>query len=66
MQVWTPEQLRTFLTNARQDRLDLITLQQLLGYLLLDYQDESAIDTLGLYAARYAYLVTWPAAELLD
>jgi hypothetical protein len=45
--------------------LDLITLQQLLGYLLLDYHDEYAIETLGLYSARYAYLVTWPAAELL-
>jgi hypothetical protein len=51
--------------SRRYCSLDLITLQQLLGYLLLDYQDEYAIDTLGLYAARYAYLVTWPAAELL-
>jgi hypothetical protein len=51
--------------GRRYCSLDLITLQQLLGYLLLDYQDEYAIDTLGLYAARYAYLVTWPAADLL-
>jgi hypothetical protein len=51
--------------GRRYCSLDLITLPQLLGYLLLDYQDEYAIDTLGLYAARYAYLVTWPAADLL-
>jgi hypothetical protein len=51
--------------GRRRCSLPLITLQQLLGYLLLDYQDEYAIDTLGLYAARYAYLVTWPVVELL-
>lgn len=51
--------------GRRYCSLDRITLQQLLGYLLLDYQDEYAIDALGVYAARYAYLVTWPAAELL-
>lgn len=51
--------------GRRYCSLDLITLHQLLGYLLLVYQDDYAIDTLGVYAARYAYLVTWPAAELL-
>jgi hypothetical protein len=39
---------------------------QLLGYLLLDYDDAYRIDALGIYAARYAYLVTWPLGELLE
>ncbi len=51
--------------GRRRCSLDLATLQQLLGYLLLDYQDAYAIDALGVYAARYAYLATWPVAELL-
>jgi hypothetical protein len=40
-------------------------IHQLLGYLLLDYDDAYQVDALGVYAARYAYLVTWPLAELL-
>jgi hypothetical protein len=51
--------------GRRHCRLDRDTLYQLLGYLLLDYQDEYAIDTLALYSARYVYLVTWPVVELL-
>lgn len=51
--------------GRRYCSLELTTLHQLLGYVLLDYHDEYAIDTLGVYAARYAYLVTWPTAELL-
>jgi hypothetical protein len=51
--------------GRRYCRLDGDTLHQLLGYLLLDYQDEFAIDTLALYSARYAYLVSWPIVELL-
>jgi hypothetical protein len=51
--------------GRRYCSLELTTLHQLLGYLLLDYHDEYAIDTLGIYAARYAYLVTWSTAELL-
>jgi hypothetical protein len=41
-------------------------IHQLLGYLLLDYDDAYRIDALGVYAARYAYLVTWPLGELLE
>jgi hypothetical protein len=51
--------------GRRRCSLELATLQQLLGYLLLDYPDTYRIDTLGVYAARYAYLATWPVAELL-
>ncbi len=41
-------------------------IHQLLGYLLLDYDDAYRIDALGIYAARYACLVTWPLGELLE
>jgi hypothetical protein len=51
--------------GSRRCSLDLITVQQLLGYLLLDYHDTYRIDALGLYAARYSYLATWPVGELL-
>jgi hypothetical protein len=52
--------------GRRRCSLDLATLQQLLGYLLLDYQDAYGIDAVGVYAARYGYLATWPVGELLD
>jgi hypothetical protein len=32
------------------------TIHELLGYLLLDYDDAYCIDALGVYAARYAHL----------
>jgi hypothetical protein len=41
------------------------TVHQLLGYLLLDYDDAYAISALGVYAARYGHLACWPLAELL-
>jgi len=49
--------------GRRHCSLSLNTLHQLLGYLLLDYQDAYRVEALGLYAARYAYLTTWPAAQ---
>jgi len=52
--------------GRRRCALSLDTIHQLLGYLLLDYDDAFQIDALGVYAARYAYLVTWPLAQLLD
>jgi len=50
--------------GRRRCSLDLGTLLQLLGYLLLDYQDAHRVQALGVYAARYAYLATWPVADL--
>ena len=38
---------------------------ELLGYLLLDYDDTYKIDALGVYSARWRYLATWPVDELL-
>ena len=40
-------------------------LRQLLGYLLLDYDDWHAITGIGLYLARQGKLCTWELAELL-
>lgn len=40
-------------------------LRQLLGYLLLDYDDWHAITGIGLYLVRQGKLCTWDLAELL-
>jgi hypothetical protein len=39
---------------------------QLIGYTLLDFDDEYALTELGIFSARYAHLVTWPLSSLLD
>jgi hypothetical protein len=38
---------------------------QLLGYALLDYDDEYGIDRLGFYLPRFGRLITWPVGEYL-
>jgi hypothetical protein len=38
---------------------------QLLGYALLDYDDEYGIDRLGFYLSRFGRLITWPLGEYL-
>jgi hypothetical protein len=38
---------------------------QLIGYVLLDFDDEYQITDVGLFAARYAYLATWNLGSLL-
>jgi len=40
-------------------------INQLAGYLLLDYHDEFGIDQVGLYLARQGAMITWSAAEFL-
>lgn len=40
-------------------------LRQLAGYVLLDYDDEHHIDSVGIYMARQGTLVTWPLDEFL-
>lgn len=52
--------------GSRYDGLDKQTLYQLLGYLLFDFSDLYGIHELGLYAARYGRLTTWPVTALLD
>lgn len=51
--------------DGRRCSLERRTLFELLGYLLLDYDDAYQVDTLGVYSARWRYLVTWPVGELL-
>ena len=38
---------------------------QLLGYALLDYDDEYRIGALGFYLSRFGRLITWPVDEYL-
>jgi hypothetical protein len=52
--------------GGRRCSLDRQTVYELLGYLLLDYEDAYRIEALGVYSARYAHLAIWPLAELLD
>jgi len=52
--------------GSRRAGLDGPTLQQMLGYLLLDFPDEFAVEEVGLYAARYGHLTTWRLPELLQ
>jgi hypothetical protein len=40
-------------------------LYQLLGYVLLDYEDAHAIDSVAVYLSRQALVIRWPLDELL-
>ena len=40
-------------------------LRQLLGYALLDYEDEHAIDSVGLLLPRQGTRPSWPVSELI-
>jgi hypothetical protein len=39
---------------------------QLVGYALLDFDDEYGVTEVGLFSARYAYLATWLLSTLLE
>lgn len=39
---------------------------QILGYALLDFDDEYNITELGIFSARYACLATWGPGALLE
>lgn len=39
-------------------------LDQLLGYVLLDYSDAFALHSVAVYAARYGHYASWPLADL--
>jgi hypothetical protein len=63
-------ELKTGLGDKRPDGtrrcgLDRATLYQLIGYVLLDFDDEFDLNEVGLYAARYGYLAVWHLEELL-
>jgi len=52
--------------GTRRAALDKLDLLQLIGYTLLDFNDDYQITELGIFAARFAYLVTWPLTALLN
>ncbi|MEU8045692.1 hypothetical protein AB0B71_16310 [Micromonospora echinofusca] len=63
-------ELKTGLGSKRRDgtrrsSLEAPIIMQLLGYVLLDFSDEFAINAVGVYNARYAHLATWCLSELL-
>jgi hypothetical protein len=46
-------------------KLDAKHLRQLVGYLLLDYDDAYHIESVGIYMARQGELFTWPIADFI-
>jgi hypothetical protein len=46
-------------------KLDVKWLYQVLGYVLLDYEDEYHIQSIGLYLARQGELIQWPLDPFL-
>jgi hypothetical protein len=54
------------LKTTQKLSLGVTDLFQVLGYALLDFDDEFGIDAVGVFSARYAYLATWELGDLLD
>jgi len=52
-------------TSAGKPSLPLADLYQVIGYALLDFDDEYRIDSVGIFSARYARLTRWPLDSLL-
>ncbi|MEO3747932.1 hypothetical protein [Plantactinospora sp. B5E13] len=50
--------------GTRFAALERPELDQLLGYVLLDYSDSFALDTVAIYAARFGAYTSWPLADL--
>jgi hypothetical protein len=53
-------------TTAKKPSLLVTDLFQVIGYVLLDYDDEFGLSSVGIFSARYAYLATWELGALLD
>lgn len=53
-------------TSAKKPSLGVTDLLQVIGYALLDFDDEYRLDALGIFSARYAYLATWELPALLS
>ncbi|MFJ9589714.1 hypothetical protein [Streptomyces acidicola] len=51
--------------TTRPHTINRPAVQQLVGYLLLDYDDAYAIDRVGLYLSRHGSLITWSVPEFL-
>ena len=56
--------LMEFKTTVKASIEKLKGLYQLIGYLLLDYDDEFGIEKLGFYMARQGQTIEWPVADL--
>ena len=52
-------------TGVRSDALKSVDIYQLLAYALLDRSDTYAINTLGVYSARYGTMVSWPLEHVI-
>ncbi|MEU5948621.1 hypothetical protein ABZ793_24110 [Micromonospora sp. NPDC047465] len=50
--------------GSRAAKLAREELDQLLGYVLLDYSDRFTLDTVAVYAARFGHYTAWPLSEL--
>jgi hypothetical protein len=46
--------------------LGVTTMFQVIGYALLDFDDEYRLTEVGTFSARYGYLATWDLGSLLD
>jgi hypothetical protein len=51
--------------TSKQMQIDADWLHQLVGYVLLDYNDEHHINSVGIYMVRQGLLFTWPLADFL-
>lgn len=55
-----------FKSTRRVHEFSLVTIQQLLGYVLMDYTDHYKIDAVGVHLTRAGTLITWPLEDYLD
>ncbi|MET9535741.1 UvrD-helicase domain-containing protein [Streptomyces sp. NPDC006649] len=51
--------------TTRPYKIGAPEVQQLAGYLLLDYNNAHAIDQVGFYLSRQGTLITWPVTDFL-
>ncbi|MEU8746503.1 UvrD-helicase domain-containing protein [Streptomyces parvulus] len=52
--------------TTRPHSIHRSAVQQLAGYLLLDYDDTYGIDQVGIYLSRQGALITWPVTDFLS
>ncbi|WP_309114702.1 hypothetical protein [Saccharothrix sp.] len=57
--------LLDFKSTRRIHDFPQLTMQQLLGYALMDYGDHYEIDAVGVYLTRAGALVSWPVEDYL-
>lgn len=53
-------------TTAKAPSLGIVDLFQMIGYVLLDFDDYYEIDSIALFSTRYGYFTEWPVNALLD